>query len=153
MRRFLQSAEATEQFGAALWPLLPVKSLVFLHGGLGAGKTTLVRGFLRAAGHLGAVKSPTYTLVEEYRIGGRKIYHFDLYRLADPEELDWIGIRDYLDEDSVCIVEWPEMGEGMLPEPDVSIRLSVQDSGRRIEVEVFADELKFIGERLGCEAR
>jgi tRNA threonylcarbamoyladenosine biosynthesis protein TsaE len=144
MQRYLDSTEATERFGAALWHLLPPKCLVFLHGDLGAGKTTLVRGFLQAAGHPGAVKSPTYTLVEEYQVGGRKIYHFDLYRLADPEELEWIGIRDYLDEESVCIVEWPEMGKGILPAADVSIRLGVQDTGRLIEVEVFADELQFI---------
>jgi tRNA threonylcarbamoyladenosine biosynthesis protein TsaE len=148
MQRYLQSAEATERFGAELWRLLPPKGLVFLHGDLGAGKTTLVRGFLQAAGHLGAVKSPTYTLVEEYRIGERKIYHFDLYRLADPEELEWIGIRDYLDEESICLVEWPEMGKGILPAADVSIRLCVQDAGRQIDVEVFADELKFICARL-----
>jgi tRNA threonylcarbamoyladenosine biosynthesis protein TsaE len=148
MQRFLHSAQATEQFGAALWGLLPAKCLVFLHGDLGAGKTTLVRGFLQAGGHAGAVKSPTYTLVEEYRIGGRKIYHFDLYRLADPEELEWIGIRDYLDEDAVCIVEWPEMGEGMLPAAEVSIRLSVQGSGRLIDMDVFTDELQFLCTRL-----
>jgi tRNA threonylcarbamoyladenosine biosynthesis protein TsaE len=144
MQRYLDSTEATERFGAALWHLLPPKCLVFLHGDLGAGKTTLVRGFLQAAGHPGAVKSPTYTLVEEYQVGGRKIYHFDLYRLADPEELEWIGICDYLDEESICIVEWPEMGKGMLPAADVSIRLGVQDTGRLIDVEVFADELQFI---------
>jgi tRNA threonylcarbamoyladenosine biosynthesis protein TsaE len=148
MQRYLDSTEATEQFAAALWRLLPPKCLVFLHGDLGAGKTTLVRGFLQAAGHPGAVKSPTYTLVEEYQVGGRKIYHFDLYRLADPEELEWIGIRDYLDEESICIIEWPEMGKGMLPAADVSIRLGVQDAGRLIDVEVFADELKFICARL-----
>jgi len=147
MQRYLESTEATEQFGAELWRLLPAKCLVFLYGDLGAGKTTLVRGFLQAAGHLGAVKSPTYTLVEEYRIGDRKIYHFDLYRLADPEELEWIGIRDYLDEDAVCIIEWPEMGEGILPAADVSIRLCAQGSGRLISVDVFADELRnlFVG--------
>jgi len=142
MQRYLRSAEETEQFGAALWRVLPVKCLVFLHGDLGAGKTTLVRGFLKAAGHFGAVKSPTYTLVEEYQIDNRKIYHFDLYRLADPEELEWIGIRDYLDEDAVCIIEWPEMGAGMLPSADVSIRLCVQEAGRLISVDVFKGELK-----------
>jgi tRNA threonylcarbamoyladenosine biosynthesis protein TsaE len=142
MERYLESVEATEQFGAALWRVLPAKCLVFLHGDLGAGKTTLVRGFLQAAGHAGAVKSPTYTLVEEYQIRGRKIYHFDLYRLADPEELEWIGIGDFLDEEAVSIIEWPEMGDGMLPAADVSIRLRVQDTGRLISVDVFADELK-----------
>ena len=142
MQRYLESAEATEHFGAVLGDLLPPKCLIFLHGDLGAGKTTLVRGFLRAAGHAGAVKSPTYTLVEEYNVGRRKIYHFDLYRLADPEELEWIGIRDYLDEQAVCIVEWPEMGEGILPGADLSIRLSVQGAGRLLRIDVFADELK-----------
>ncbi len=142
MQLYLQSTEATEKFGAALWRLLPPKCVVYLHGDLGAGKTTLVRGFLREAGHLGAVKSPTYTLVEEYLIGGRKIYHFDLYRLADSEELEWIGIRDYLDDEAVCIIEWPEMGEGILPSADVSIRLRVQDAGRMAAVEVVADALK-----------
>lgn len=145
MERYLASTEATEQFGAELWRVLPPKCLVFLYGDLGAGKTTLVRGLLQAAGHPCAVKSPTYTLVEEYRIGGRKIYHFDLYRLADPEELEWIGIRDYLDEEAVCIIEWPEMGEGMLPSPDVSIRLRAQDAGRLVSVEVVAEELKNVG--------
>ncbi|WP_374088792.1 tRNA (adenosine(37)-N6)-threonylcarbamoyltransferase complex ATPase subunit type 1 TsaE [Methylomicrobium lacus] len=142
MQRYLESTEATEQFGAELWCLLPAKCLVFLHGDLGAGKTTLVRGFLQAAGHLGVVKSPTYTLVEEYQIGGRKVYHFDLYRLADPEELEWIGIRDYLDDEAVCIIEWPEMGEGMLPAADLAIHLRVQDAGRLISVDVFAERLK-----------
>lgn len=141
MQQFLPSTQATEQFGADLWPLLPSKCLVFLRGDLGAGKTTLVRGLLHAAGHNGAVKSPTYTLVEEYRIGGRALYHFDLYRLADPEELEWIGIRDYLDDDAVCIVEWPEMGAGMLPPPDMAIRLTVQNTGRLIEVDVFGESL------------
>ena len=78
----MENTEATEAVGAQLWRQLPAKCLVFLHGPLGSGKTTLVRGLLRAAGHTGAVKSPTYTLVEEYSIGGRKIYHFDLYRLS-----------------------------------------------------------------------
>jgi len=146
MQRYLESTEATEQFGAALWRLLPAKCLLFLHGDLGAGKTTLVRGFLQAAGHLGAVKSPTYTLVEEYRVGPRKIYHFDLYRLADPEELEWIGIRDYLDDEAVCIIEWSEKGEGMLPVADLSIRLSVRDTGRIISVDIFADQLKCLFE-------
>jgi tRNA threonylcarbamoyladenosine biosynthesis protein TsaE len=147
MQRYLQSAEETEQFGAELWRMLPPKCVVFLHGDLGAGKTTLVRGFLRAAGHTGAVKSPTYTLVEEYQIGSRKIYHFDLYRLADPEELEWIGIRDYLDEECVCLIEWPEMGEGILPAADVSIHLRVQNAGRLINLEAFAEKLKFIDSR------
>ncbi len=133
MKSYLKDTEATEQFGAELWAQLPEKCLIFLHGDLGAGKTTLVRGFLRAAGHTGAVKSPTYTLVEEYTLGGRKIFHFDLYRIADPEELEWIGIRDYFDQDCVCFIEWPDKGFGFLPEPDRVISLVTEGSGRSVD--------------------
>ncbi|MCK9636502.1 MAG: tRNA (adenosine(37)-N6)-threonylcarbamoyltransferase complex ATPase subunit type 1 TsaE [Methylobacter tundripaludum] len=134
MKTYLKDAEATEQFGAKLWAELPTKCVIFLHGDLGAGKTTLVRGFLRAAGYTGAVKSPTYTLVEEYTIAGRKIFHFDLYRVADPEELEWIGIRDYFDQDCVCFIEWPDMGKGFLPEPDRVISLATDGNGRSLEL-------------------
>lgn len=130
MQIFLKDSQDTERLGAELFRLLPDKYLIFLEGTLGAGKTTLVRGYLRAAGYLGTVKSPTYTLVEEYRIGRRTVLHFDLYRLADPEELDWIGIRDYLAEDAVCFIEWPAMGKPILPEPDMTLNLAAQDNGR-----------------------
>jgi tRNA threonylcarbamoyladenosine biosynthesis protein TsaE len=134
MQKFLENAEATEQFGNELFYILPSKCLIFLHGELGAGKTTLVRGYLRAAGHAGTVKSPTYNLVEEYSIADKKIYHFDLYRLNDPEELEWIGINDYLNQDCVCFIEWPDQGKGFLPEPDRVITLSQQGEGRVINV-------------------
>lgn len=132
MKKYLASTEATEQFGAALWTLLPEKGVIFLQGDLGAGKTTLVRGFLRASGFMGAVKSPTFTLVEEYTLGERKIFHFDLYRLNDPEELEWMGIRDYFDQNSLCFIEWAERGTGFLPEPDMIISLTVEGLGRNI---------------------
>ena len=134
MQKFLENAKATEQFGNELFYVLPSKCLIFLHGELGAGKTTLVRGYLRAAGHTGTVKSPTYNLVEEYSIADKKIYHFDLYRLNDPEELEWIGINDYLNQDCVCFIEWPDQGKGFLPEPDRVITLSQQGEGRVINV-------------------
>jgi tRNA threonylcarbamoyladenosine biosynthesis protein TsaE len=133
MQHFLPDHEATERFGADLYQILPAKCLVFLHGELGAGKTTLVRGFLRAAGHQGAVKSPTYNLVEEYNLDGKIIYHFDLYRLNDPEELEWVGINDYLAQDAVCFIEWPEQGKDILPPPDVIIKLIAQQEGRLVE--------------------
>ena len=135
MQTYLGSAEETEQFGAELFKTLPAKCLIFLQGDLGAGKTTLVRGFLRAAGYEGVVKSPTYTLVEEYSAEGRKIYHFDLYRLMDPEELEWLGIRDYFDQDSICFIEWPDKGSGFLPNPNSVITLVTQGIGRLLTVE------------------
>jgi tRNA threonylcarbamoyladenosine biosynthesis protein TsaE len=134
MQAVLQNTEATEQFGAELYHSLPSKCLVFLHGELGAGKTTLVRGYLRAAGYTGTVKSPTYNLVEEYTIAGKIIYHFDLYRLNSPEELEWIGISDYFDQDSVCFIEWPDKGEDFLPIPDKVITLTTKDVGRLVEI-------------------
>lgn len=136
MKTYLNDTAATEQLGATLWAELPEKCLIFLQGDLGAGKTTLVRGFLRAAGYTGAVKSPTYTLVEEYTLGTRKIFHFDLYRVADPEELEWIGIRDYFDQDCVCFIEWPDRGKGFLPEPDRVISLVTEGEGRSVEMHI-----------------
>ena len=132
---YLSDSDATEQFGAVLWSRLPEKSLVFLHGDLGAGKTTLVRGLLRAAGVTGAIKSPTYALVEEYSIAERKIFHFDLYRLAEPEELEWIGIDDYLKKSALCLIEWADKGTGILPRANIHLTLQTQDTGRCIEIE------------------
>ncbi|GAA5010241.1 tRNA (adenosine(37)-N6)-threonylcarbamoyltransferase complex ATPase subunit type 1 TsaE [Acinetobacter puyangensis] len=109
--------------------------LVFLIGDLGAGKTTLTRYWLQALGHQGAVKSPTYTLVEPYNIDNQTIYHFDLYRLQDPYELELIGIRDYLEQDnSLLIVEWPSKGEGILPAADLTLKIICEDDIRKVEV-------------------
>ncbi|MEY3219634.1 MAG: hypothetical protein RIT27_991 [Pseudomonadota bacterium] len=139
---YLANAEITEQFGAQFAKSCPTKALVFLEGELGAGKTTFVRGFLRGLGFQGTVKSPTYTLVEPYEIKLtnsliQRIYHFDLYRLSDPEELEFLGIWDYLmQENSICLIEWAERGHGILPTPNIIIRLNyVLPEGRQINVD------------------
>jgi len=134
--RYLPDESATIALGAELLEVLAGAPVVFLYGQLGAGKTTLVRGILRALGHNGSVKSPTYTLLEPYDVAGRTIYHFDLYRIGGAEELDFIGIDELMDADAIKLVEWPERGAGRLPEPDVVIRLSLEGEGRRVEVSV-----------------
>ncbi len=136
---YLNDTEATEQFGTSLYKILPAKCVVFLQGDLGAGKTTLVRGFLRASGYNGTVKSPTYNIVEEYAIAQQAVFHFDLYRLSSPEELEWIGINDYFAQQSICFIEWPDLGLGFLPEPDIIIALSQQEQGRML---VMTDNTK-----------
>jgi tRNA threonylcarbamoyladenosine biosynthesis protein TsaE len=138
----LKNEQDTALFGAELWRILPKKCVVFLKGDLGAGKTTLTRGVLRAAGYQAVVKSPTYTLVEEYSLADGQLFHFDLYRLKDPEELEWIGMSDYLAQQSLCFIEWPELGQGFLPLPDVELSIKTEGEVRRVDVEVVSKNLK-----------
>ena len=142
MAIFLADEQATVALGQALAQFCPAGMNIYLYGDLGAGKTTLVRGMIQTYLPGAKVKSPTYTLVEGYELEAsdnnplhvQQIFHFDLYRLGDPEELEYLGGRDYFSTNAVCLVEWPQRGEGWLAEPDLEIKLKYQDEGRQVEL-------------------
>lgn len=130
------SSEQTVRFGARLGELLRPGDVITLSGDLGAGKTTFAGGMLQELGHRGAVRSPTYTLVEPYRFGGRDVHHCDLYRLRHPDELDDLGLRDLRVAGSLLLVEWPEKAEGRLGAPDLAVGLRyASDTTRELSIE------------------
>jgi|SaaInlStandDraft_2_1057019.scaffolds.fasta_scaffold263335_1 tRNA threonylcarbamoyladenosine biosynthesis protein TsaE len=163
-QQFLSNEDATENFGRCLAKAISRASAdhfkpaemngkskqincggtLYLIGELGAGKTTLTRGLMRGYGYQGAVKSPTYTLVEPYEIGNAHIVHFDLYRLVEPEEMEYLGVDDYFSGNNLCVVEWPDKGGTLVPPADLIITLDIEREGRSIEVQATSERWQSI---------
>lgn len=143
LQQYLPDESATAALGAALARALQPGLVIYLHGDLGAGKTALTRALLRASGHAGTVKSPTYTLSEPYQVmhEGKplQVIHYDLYRMASPEEFLDAGFREDFDGRNVCIVEWPEKGAPVLPPPDLRVLLNVSGPGRDVELQALSE--------------
>ncbi len=139
MRFLLNGPDEQLAFGERLAALLRPQFVLYLEGDLGTGKTTLTRGLLRGLGHQGPARSPTYTLVEPYELDSARLYHLDLYRVSDPEELDYLGVRDLAGEDAVLVVEWPERGQGTLPPPDLTINIDYRGVGRALRLRPWTD--------------
>jgi tRNA threonylcarbamoyladenosine biosynthesis protein TsaE len=131
---FLPDEGATRRLGAALAAGIAPGRVIFLRGDLGTGKTTLVQGLLRALGFSGRVKSPTYSLVELYKVSSLNLYHFDFYRFEDRSEWVDLGFREYFSQDSACVVEWPERVAGLLAPPDLELRLELSGTGRQVDL-------------------
>ncbi|MCL6263610.1 tRNA (adenosine(37)-N6)-threonylcarbamoyltransferase complex ATPase subunit type 1 TsaE [Craterilacuibacter sp. RT1T] len=131
---YLPDEAATLALGASLAQAIVPGTVIFLEGDLGAGKTTLTRGLLQGLGHQGRVKSPTYTLVETYPLASLTAHHFDLYRFNDPEEWEDAGFRELFGHDTLCLVEWPEKAQGLLPQPHLTLELAVADDGRSYRI-------------------
>ena len=130
----------TEALGERLAAVLPRACRLYIRGPLGAGKTTLVRGLLRGFGHSGPVTSPTFTLVEPYEFEGVHLFHFDFYRVTDPGELEFLGLRDYFDGESISVVEWPERAGAVLPVPDIDVMIRLSnDRGRVLQLQSHSD--------------
>ena len=134
LKYFLHDEMATKDFGEKLAVACAQPCTLYFKGELGAGKSTLIRAYFRALGVVGAIKSPTFTLVESYEVNQQALYHLDLYRIEDPQELDCLGVEEFLDADAICCIEWPERGRGRLSEPDVLFELHHSENGRQLEL-------------------
>ena len=152
--QFLPDEAATVAAGSAVGRALTAGAVVFLMGELGAGKTTFTRGALRALGHAGSVKSPTYTLCEPYDLAdAEQLCHLDLYRLSNPEELEFLGIRDYVASGAILLIEWPSKGKGWLPAPDLQVALVEFNDGRELKITALTADGKGILTRMeDCHA-
>jgi len=153
LRLLATSQSQQERLGGLLAKVCPADCVLYLQGEIGTGKTTLARGFLRGLGYRGAVKSPTYTLMEPYEFDGRSLWHMDLYRLGDPEELEYLGLRDLLQDEAMLLIEWPERGRGMLPTADLVIIIAYQGQGRSLELMPESEKGKEIIHHLVRELR
>ncbi len=156
MKRVAANVEATRAFGARLASAFLAADelgplIVGLAGDLGAGKTSLVAGLLAALGHPGPVRSPTYTLLEPYRLGGRDVNHCDLYRLRDPSEIEDLGLRDLLTARSLMLVEWPERAGDRLGTPDIAIDIAYADTGRVIDLSAASEAGRRVLAALSCD--
>jgi len=144
LKIFLQDEAATHALSTALSKLCSGGMVFYLYGQLGAGKTSFVRGFLRALGIEGSVKSPTFSILEEYSVDDRKIIHIDLYRLNNSHELDYLGLRDLLENDPLWFIEWPEKGGNAIPKADIECHFDVLDCGRDLAIIAKTDKAKII---------
>jgi len=149
----LADEAATIALGAALAQVMEPNLTIYLHGNLGAGKTTLVRGLLQGLDYQGKVKSPTYTIVEPYEVnrasqGAMNIYHFDLYRFNDEEEWESAGFRDYFNAQSICLIEWPERAAHLLPIPDIDVYILMQGVGRSVRITLHSQHARQCMQRL-----
>ena len=136
------------ELGARLIRAARPGTVITLNGDLGTGKTTLVRGALEACGVTDGVRSPTYTLIEYYALDTMTLVHFDLYRLADAEELEYLGYRDYLNDETLCFIEWPEKAQGFLQGVDMQIELEYSDDGRKLRFKPYTMTAKKLLDRL-----